>query len=137
MVTTVASISLASGCDSQITNDATLNSLQSIQVDTDQGYLSHNSIINLIQDFKNNYDGNVVDTLPELPNGNFRVRTQWATYKYLDTDCGWDLYKKTVSMKQLLIQITDDKFLIYPSVFMLKGEKTKNAPYLKIVPIDQ
>jgi hypothetical protein len=133
MIMTIgASISHGSGCDSKNIIETT-GSLQSIQVESDLGELPLTSIDKIVQTFKDNYGNNIDNALPELPKGSqFRVRTQWATYKYLDTDCGWELNSWTVSMKQLVIQISDHIILVYPSLQHLKGEEIKDTPYLKI-----
>lgn len=132
LVTLGASVSRGSGCD-HLNVIETQGSLQAIQVDTDLGYLSHAEALNQIEIFRANYGHNIAAGLPQLPTkSNFRIRTQWATYKNLDTDCGWRIYQWNVAMKQLVIQISDDTVFFYPDLSFLRGEEIVNAPFLKI-----
>lgn len=124
--------SWGSGCDSLQVYESQ-GSLQSVQVESDLLELSRAEVLKLLQDFKENYGYSVGSNFPELPlDGYFRTKIQLATYKNLDTDCGWDLYKWTIAMKQLVIQISEDKFLVYPTLSHLRGEEIKNEPYLRI-----
>ncbi len=131
IMTLGTSMAWGSGCDSRVIVEP-INSLYSVQVESDLGHLTRSSVVELMQAFKNNYGHNVASELPDLADRNFRVRTQWVTYKHLDTDCGWNLYKWTVTMRQLVIQVSANKILIYPSLSDLRGENIAATPYLKL-----
>jgi hypothetical protein len=133
LITLGASISWGSGCDSRQVFEP-IGSLQSIQIESDLGYQSQEAIGHLIEFFRKSYDNDIGSQVPVLPaDSNFRTRTQWVTYKHLDTDCGWYLYQWTVIMKQLVIQISDDTTLLYPNLSHLRGEEIRGAPFLKIL----
>lgn len=139
-----AAVSRASGCDSEYIY-AMKNAFVGATADEDFQEIPLKQIQALAQEYQKQYGDNLHWWLknkeieipikqPASDDPYFNVRSQWVTYNNLTTDCNWDISNYVISFKQLVIQLSDNQYMVFPNYTDLSGELIKSGPYLTMTP---